>query len=734
MTSTNTSPTWTVKLGQQVDRLKDHLRLPGPAADKLMEETKEIMGLCGSPSEEASAETGLALGFVQSGKTMSFTSLIAMARDNDYQVIIVVAGVSNVLVAQSVERLKKDLQLNGANSREWRIVENPTLSNGLEDIRATIQEYKTDLLDRSMQRTTIIVVMKNKKRLESLIQVIEKLQQEFKGVPTLIVDDEADQAGMNTQAKPNRKRVASGLDKKLSAVHAQLLSLKAALPHHTFVQYTATPQAPLFIERQDELSPDFIKLLTPGAGYTGGEKFFSLSSDPRLVKVIPTAQIHSDDHPLSGPPAMLAEAMRVFFLGVAEHYAIKSSEDNRSMMVHPSQLTNIHKLYFTWVAGLKDTWTKLLAKPESNSDRQALVISFEETYAQLCAIRLSTASFEQHLKMLPYAISSTQVKLLNAAPGSAPKIDWNSHYSFILVGGQAMDRGFTVEGLTVTYMPRGLGTGTADTLQQRARFFGYKEKYLHLCRIYLTADVKEAFTDYVTHETDLRLRLQPYDAGRMLNDFERCVALPSSLAQLTRPAVMSDDIERYSFGGRWIQTRAVLGSAAELDVNKIAIKQFVHDQDPNWQTDKGSISRTNEQKHLVADVPLIELVALLRSYSYLSTDDSSTFAMLANSLETYSKANPSAEGVAYRMSGGKDRLRAAANGKVRQLFQGRNPKKGAGELIYPGDSEIREIERFSLQIHYLTVKNESDPQVASFALAVWVPAGAGVEMVKLAGD
>ncbi|MFC7668998.1 hypothetical protein ACFQT0_17800 [Hymenobacter humi] len=197
---------------------------------------------------------------------------------------------------------------------------------------------------------------------------------------------------------------------------------------------------------------------------------------------------------------------------------------------------------------------------------------------------------------------------------------------------------------------------------------------------------------------------------------------------------MSDDIERYSFGGRWIQTRAVLGSAAELDANKAAIKQFVNDQEPKWQTDKGSPSRTDEQKHLVAEVPLMELVTLLRSYSYLSTDDSSTFAMLANSLEAYSKANPSAEGVTYRMSGGKGRLRAAVNGKVRQLFQGRNPKKGAGELIYPGDSEIREPEHFSLQIHYLKVKNEADPQVASFALAVWVPADAGVEMVKLAGD
>ncbi len=66
-----------------------------------------------------------------------------------------------------------------------------------------------------------------------------------------------------------------------------------------------------------------------------------------------------------------------------------------------------------------------------------------------------------------------------------PSIRWNDFYSHILVGGQAMDRGFTVEGLTVTYMPRSLGTGQVDTTLQRARFFGYKGSYLGFCSVWL---------------------------------------------------------------------------------------------------------------------------------------------------------------------------------------------------------------------------------------------------------
>ncbi|GAA4027897.1 hypothetical protein GCM10022409_09890 [Hymenobacter glaciei] len=726
----STPPTWLVKHGQQTARLKSHLRLPAEAADKLIAETSQIMGLCGNPADDASAETGLALGFVQSGKTMSFTSLIALARDNDYQLVIVVAGTTSVLVAQSIKRLTQDLQLAGANSREWRIIPNPTVSNGLDGIRATLNDYRNTKLPRAMQRTAIIVVMKNKKRLESLTQVMGQLAAELRGVPTLIVDDEADQAGMNTEARPNRRRVANGQAKKQSPVYAQLLKLKDSLPHHTFVQYTATPQAPLFIERQDDLSPNFIKLLTPGTGYTGGERFFASDITDKLVRPIPTGEVYGNDHQFSEPPASLLEAMRIFFLGVAERYATNSSEDNRSMMLHPSQLTGIHQVYYNWVINIKASWERLLNKPETDPDRLELEEDFRAAHSQLTNV----APFDEHLDMLQYAIQSTQVRLLNAAPGSAPQIDWVNHYSFILVGGQAMDRGFTVEGLTVTYMPRGLGTGTADTIQQRARFFGYKEKFLNLCRVYLTRDVRGAFADYVQHEIDLRNRLGPFDAGHPLNDFQRCVVLPSSLTQLTRPAVLSDDTERYHFGGGWITTRAVVGNDTEYQSNKSAIKQLTGNKAFTWQTDEGSAERTPEQIHSVAEVPLAAIVELLRSYSYLSTDDASAFAMLANSLETFSITNQGATGMVYRMSPSRERTRSAVNGKVRQLFQGRNPKKGAGKLTYPGDAEIKSEEHFSLQIHTLKVKVEGAADQHSFALGVWVPASAGVEMVRLASE
>ena len=748
MSTISTSAKWAVKSdGKQVESLKTQLGLPAAATDLLIKETGDILGLCGSPNISANAETGLALGYVQSGKTMSFTSLIAMARDNGYQVIIVLAGTQKVLIRQSVERLTKDLQLVGANSLDWRIMSDPTIS--LEGLQATLNEYKSGSKSKLRKRTAIIAVMKNKTRLGNLIDIVEKLSEDFKGVPTLIVDDEADQAGMNTEAKANRKRVAAGLPEKLSPVYTQLLRLKSALPHHTYVQYTATPQALLFIRRKDDMSPNFIKLLTPGAGYTGGKEFFSKPLFKKLVKEIPDAEVHSLNQHLVAAPSTLQAALRVFFLGVAEHLITNSSQRNRSMMVHPSQLTDIHRQYFKWVTTLKGLWVRTLKMPEDELDRQQLVAQFKATYDELYALNSAMAPFEEYLEVLIDSISATQVNQLNGAPGSVPQIDWVNHEFFILVGGQAMSRGFTVEGLTVTYMPRGLGIGTADTMQQWARFFGYKKKYIHLCRIYLVKDVIKAFQGYVEHEADLHDRLAAFDADRTLNAFQRRVKLPSSLKYLTRNAVLSDDVEHYSFGGAWITTETVQGSPAEINTNRTAIEGFVSNASFSWQPDKGSSERTPAQIHLTAEVPLTDIIKLLRSYIYLgtsdtdtlgyvylSTDDADAFDMLADNLDAYSKANPTATGVAYQMSPAL-RERTASNGKLKQgpLFQGRNPSKDEGKAIYPGDTEIKDKGRFSLQIHRLRIKaTKSAPAYDSFVLALWVPSEAASEMVKLENE
>lgn len=756
MSSSSTSGTWLVKSdGPQVESLRHRLGLPTDAINTLVEESSQILSLCGPPGIPTSAETGLALGYVQSGKTMSFTMLIAMARDNNYQLIVVIAGTQNVLVKQSEERLNRDLQIKGDNSLDWRIIKNPSPTDGDAFIKSTLNEYKSGRSPYRNRRTGIVVVTKNPTQLGKIAEILEQLPQELKGVPTLIVDDEADQAGMNTEAKANQEREDRGEPAQFSKVYSQLLRLKQALPHHTYIQYTATPQAPLFISRQDDLSPNFIKLLTPGEDYTGGDAFFTEPLLKKLVIKIPTNDIPTAQRRLETPPESLQQALRVFFIGVAEHLITRSGGRNRSMMVHPSQRTDPHEKYHNWVGGLKKAWLLQLDNDEHDPERLELVEKFRATYNELYdldreGIKPTIIPFDTLLEALYDAIDATQVRLLNATPAAAFGIEWHDNEYFILVGGQVLSRGFTVEGLTVTYMPRPLGTGVADTMQQWARFFGYKRKYIHLCRIYLIEPVIKAFRDYVLHEADLHEQLKEFDGARQLNSFQRRVELPFSLTHLTRRAVMSDNIERYRFGGSWVTTQTVQGTPTEIEANRQAIQRFVDKFSSDWQEDLGDDDRTLSQRHLTVEVKLEDIIRLLRSYTYLSTsetdydgftylstDDANTFDMLADNLAKYSKKNPDAVGVAYRMSPNvPPRVRTAEDGKIKSgpLFQGENPSKKKGRIVYPGDREIKDPNRFSIQIYSLSIKNSPLPNYDAFVLAVWVPPAARSTPAKLAND
>ena len=127
-----------------------------------------------------------------------------------------------------------------------------------------------------------------------------------------------------------------------------------------------------------------------------------------------------------------------------------------------------------------------------------------------------------------------------------------------------MDRGFTVEGLTVTYMPRGPGVGNADTIQQRGRFFGYKRPYLGYCRTYLEQDVLSAFEEYVEHEEEMRRQLQQVrDSGSPLSDWKRAFVLSPALRPC-RSNVIQYDYARGRYADAWFAPRTVLSAPSVI--------------------------------------------------------------------------------------------------------------------------------------------------------------------------
>ena len=184
--------------------------------------------------------------------------------------------------------------------------------------------------------------------------------------------------------------------------------------------------------------------------------------------------------------------------------------------------------------------------------------------------------FDLVVEKLPRALRNTTVIEFNTRGSpKTPEINWRYAEGWILVGGQAVDRGFTVDSLSVTYMPRGVGVGNADTLQQRARFFGYKRKYLGICRLYLEQDLRDAFESYGEHERIMREELKRLaDTGESLRNWRRRLVLDPGLHPCRR-SVISDPYSRTRPGGGWTQQRGALMSTETVKSNVSLPTKFV---------------------------------------------------------------------------------------------------------------------------------------------------------------
>jgi hypothetical protein len=686
--------------------------LDEPTRDRVRDEAISVLRACMPPSAPDASETGLVVGQVQSGKTMSFTTVATLARDNGYPLVIVITGTSKPLTEQSRSRLEGDLRLQARQDRKWQHFHNPRVRPGhqVQAIAGTLADWRDSDVPEEARQTVLITVMKNHRHLTQLNGVLGRLP--LRGTPVLVIDDEADQAGLNNLVNQGRQ----------STTYRCLVALRQLLPHHTYLQYTATPQAPLLINVIDALSPRFAEVLTAGPEYVGGQEFFV--QYPNLVRTIPPGDIMTRNNPLTEPPDSLLEAMRIFFLGVAAGWVVDGGSGNRSMMVHPSQQRVLHGDYCRWVNETRAHWLQLLDLPESDPDRRVLIEEMRSAYDDLQGTVSDLRSFDELLGVLKRSMRKTRVWEVNTASGPTPQIDWRADYSHILVGGQAMDRGFTVNGLTVTYMPRGVGTGTADTIQQRARFFGYKRQYLGYCRIYLEADARTAYQRYVEHEESVRQGLIEHRRmGLPLTEWKRAFFLDGRL-QPTRRSVMDLSYLHDVYSDRWYTPAAPHDSEDAVAANRGVIDRFLARL--SLEPDGGSPRRTEMQKHEVANGVSLSLVftELLMPLRITRAQDSQRFTGLLLQVREHLDAHPDAQCRVYVMSRGAERERKVNDQhEIPNLFQGADPVDPPAQrgTVYPGDREIRAPAGLTVQIHRLRVMRAGKALADVPTVAVWVP-------------
>lgn len=677
-------------------------KLSSAGRDVVRDEAVGVLSHCLPPTEVAGRETGIVVGYVQSGKTASYTTVAALARDNGYGMVVVITGISKTLFRQSTNRLRSDLGIRGPNV-QWLHLENPSPRDiaRVDSLRSSVGLFRNPQSPRALRRTVLITVMKYYTHLDNLAAVLRRC--DLTGVPVLVIDDEADQAGLNTL-------VAAGEE---SPTHSRLAGLRDALPHHSYLQYTATPQAPLLISLIDALSPSFAAVITPGEDYTGGLDFFGVESP--IVRPIPPNDVPSPQNPIVEPPSSLLGAMRSFILGVAVQLAVSEAPDPRSMLIHPSERTAVHADFENWARSILRRWEAELGLCEDDPDRAELESEFAESYRDLARTAGPLPPWEQVLTVLPFAVQATNVQTINAASGSTPEPEWGT--SQVLVGGKSLERGVTVEGLTVTYMPRGAGGGNADTIQQRARWFGYKADYLGYCRVHLVGDMIDIYRSYIEHEESMRQCLSETQAkGISLPEWRRRFFLDPAL-QPTRRNVIALDYMRGDYSDRWFRQESPHLSQEAVERNRELVQKLgerSHFEDVRW----GS-ARSAYQTHGVAsDLLLTEVLEeLLVPFAVPNPSESLGFQGLLLQVESYLEEEPDARCSVYLMRPSVGtRRRLLAGGSINELFQGRS----AG---YPGDGQIRDRDQLTVQLHDVTILDSADRDVFNHipAMAVWVP-------------
>ena len=483
---------------------------------RIKNSTISILSQCVAPHyEEPTYEqnTGLVLGYIQSGKTMSFTSLIALASDNDYKIVIIFAGTTNILLNQTIDRLEEDLD----DENEYVIIEEASL-NSLTRIKRIIKNTKR-------QRTIILPILKHYKHIERIHNLfsIPELNLLLPKLGVLIIDDEADQASLNGLARRNwknslKKRIEdiNDDDEKIAfeytTTYNKISNLKKILPNHSYIQYTATPQANLLLGQRDMLRPSWCEVLDPGNKYTGGERFFN--NDLDLIYEINKENVKNQEDPEM--PENLRHAFRLFLVESAllgydfkGKHRIKDKVEKTSMMIHADRLIVVNDIYLSWLKAYNKNIIKDL-----DDNQEETIEDFKKIFLDV-KIKLDNyfsvfPDFNEVIEKIKYYVIE-ELMFWFVAGKEDDEVKWKSGSHHVLVGGQKLDRGFTVKNLIVTYMPRTTKSkSNADTIEQRCRFFGYKKDYIEACKVYIPQESINEFEEYVEYENHLRDYLKNY--------------------------------------------------------------------------------------------------------------------------------------------------------------------------------------------------------------------------------
>lgn len=621
------------------------------------------MARCANPKTTALTEKkkGLVVGDVQSGKTANYLGLINMAYDYGYRIVVLLAGTTNSLREQTQKRTdsgvigaKSDSIGNtieflgvGLNTNEHFAV---PFTNQVNDFKKFVQK-NLNVAIADINKPVVLVVKKIKSVLES---VAERLQSELseKGLDCrsiLIIDDEADNASITTSKDPE----------KPTTINRCIRDIFNKFPIASYVGYTATPFANIFINPYDDESyldlfpTDFIAQLHAPSTYFGGRLVFP-NNDTRskYVRLISENEpnflpvVHDKYIPYPAMADSLKEAINSFVICNVIRTLRGHGLKHRSMMINITRFNDTQALVWErvteYLEALRNAIEQLSDMPLTLFCKNRYCRALYELYhnddffkeiregnpdigtGPVAWEAIQQGLYEEIKKFIVVVINSRNGQMNNIDPsGRKKRFDYDDKKDegarVIAIGGMVLSRGLTLEGLMTSYYSR--NAGAYDTLLQMCRWFGYRPKYMDLCRIYLTQVSIDQFDAVLTATEDLKEQFsemklrdkKPIDFGLMIKECPD--TLETTLLITSRNKMRGTQVfeRRLNYSGVYADTSKMSKSPTANRQNLDAFNRFCNNVSFSWKTKDGD--PTTHRYYMAQNVSQHYIAQLFRDLS-----------------------------------------------------------------------------------------------------------------------
>lgn len=616
---------WRGKLQNQVDNfywkrferlLIEAGSIPSESIYSNDKSTDIIMDLIANPNLPVQKRRGMVIGQVQAGKTVNYSSLICKAADAGYKYIVLLAGLTNSLRQQTQERL--DEAFVGRISSNNTNVKKRVGVGKIDDSRApfALTFFKEDFLLSNLQaikgldlahineikEPLIFVCKKNTKTLANLNSFFSThFENEKSSGSLLLLDDEADNASINT-------KVSKG---DITAINAGIRSIIRKFDNSTYLGYTATPFANIFIDNdindeltKDDLFPkDFIYALDASSKYVGAKRVFGADGDLGQIMLREIndnngylEKIHKKDVTIEELPPSLKTAVRLFLLAKAIRDFRGQKNKHCSMMVNVSRFNavqdKVKSLISDYILMLQED-LRLNANsknPSKSSIVHQLQADYQEEYLYF-SDEFDYPPWKSITPKLSEILSNLDIVTVNMNSGELNYENSSVGQTVIAIGGLALSRGLTLEGLVTTYILR--NAAAYDTLLQLARWFGYRPNYEDVCRVFIDAesqqyysDVSETIEELTDEIKEMRqLELTPMEFGIKIKENPNAIRITAA-NKMTSAELLPLEL---GFSGKRLEGHALFNDDRSNNHNRTIISNFIE----RIKLDKLSVSHPN---------------------------------------------------------------------------------------------------------------------------------------------